>query len=521
MLSGSISLARGLERDRIFSSLSLAHTEGTDSQTYSFPQQHVLLIVEKNKNQSLLDIWKNRKPTFSDVRLLFERWPLQAILIVAEFHHTGETSLRLQRNASATCPLYAYWKSGTLHLHWDGGQLYPLVPSLDQLETDICRAFLCGDNFYQEHTPFKNMTRLLDRATLDVTLEKGVLLRRPPSIAALRAKELVASADPVQALQGLLDAAIARWSLTAENTFCELSSGLDTTLIAHILAQRFYPYSLKTCGYLPLGSEAPLIDVRRKETVMRLKSMDTCPVISDYFDHAFTWTKHNPFWLYDAPTSFDKIQSAKRMREQGGLFVFSGIGGDELCELSEQERSQESVSRRFRRTQKERQSSESLLKDTKNVPSLVPWPTGLVPESVHDVAQSIAPLYLRQGLWYAHPLALPEIQIFSHFLPVEWRRGRKISRESLKRFGVSDSFLKQEPKESLSASLDSLLKDQSLYQRLFRQSVLLDLNIIDGDKLNNAYRVFVEGRAHPQICFLLLLAFVMESSLKSFLQASK
>ncbi len=203
------------------------------------------------------------------------------------------------------------------------------------------------------------------------------------------------------------------------------------------------------------------------------------------------------------------------MAQQCCALVFSGIGGDELCDLSETERDQETVSRRFKRVQYDTLTPASLLKGEEPVLDLPPWPTGLVPESAHDMAHAIAPLYLRHGLWYAHPLALPEIQVFCHFLPVDWRQRRHISREILRRMGRSEDFLRQEPKESLSVSLDTLMRDEAVFGRLFNESILLDLGILDGDKLRAAYQQLREGRAHERTGFYLLLAFDLECCLKS------
>lgn len=519
MLHGVIPLDGHVPPADVFSGVHLAHSACVDAQSFSWPDGWGLLVVERDQTRPLAGVLASTCRRLADARAVCEQWPMQAVLLSVEqrSYGGGERLLRVERNASATCPLYALVAEGGVHLHWDGGQLYPLLQSADDLDLNLCRAFLMGEAFYQERTPFKNITRILERGVFEASCAGERRVVRPPALAAPKAQPLVGGADPVAVFHDLLRTALRRWPVTGENTFCELSSGLDTTLVAHLVAQAIHPSRVKTYGYIPLGADAPAIEARRFEAVSRLAALDQCTSVADYFSCAFVTDGSAPYWPFDAPTSFDKHQSARMMARQGGEIVFSGIGGDELCELSEIERAEETATRRFRRVQRETMLPFSLLPDNAAEDVLSPWPPGLVPESVHDVANSIAPLYLRQGVWYAHPLALPEIQIFAHFLPVAWRRGRRLSREILQRMGMSAAFLQQEPKESLSASLDALMTDTSLFLRLFGQSVLIDLKVLDGDKLRTAFSQLREGRVHPRTGFYLLLAFSLECSLQNML----
>lgn len=401
-------------------------------------------------------------------------WSKQALLI--EFHQRPYASIEISRNHQASCGLFIVRKRHALYVHWDPVALYQHLEGPDILDKDQCAAFLSCRWHYGADTLFKAIKQLPERGCLRLT-EHDLTIARPPALGAFEPKRLKADANPAHMLRHLLAEEIKAYNVSLP-LCAELSSGLDTALVAQVLSQLVSSEHLLTIGYLPMGTDRAVIQQRRSETVRLLGCRDHCPPIESYFMAGYDQSQK--YWPYQAPSLFEKSGAAAKISAAGGQIVFSGIGGDELCTLTDEE---QRLYKSPTLPSNLEESLETLLPDDAyhrmQQREVEAWPVGLVPESGHDVAQTIGFAYLRQGVWYAHPLNSVALQSFAHFLPVEWRQGRRLSREALRLCGFSEGFLAQNPKESLSASLDHFILGWPDLESFFAKSLIVQEGLVD------------------------------------------
>lgn len=472
-------------------------------------------IYEKNRTDDPFKAYEGQilSPE-EDMRLkkcLLE-WPLQSILITCDAG--DQPCINILRNVNASCPLYVFHQGTTLFLHWDPVELYPLLNKTDMLDRLECIRFLNGQWDYGYQTVFKNIFLLPERSQAFFS-PSGFRMMPPPEIAGFEAGVLKQGVDPIGRFYDLLCQAILRWSFASDKVFTELSSGLDSSLVTYALAQIASTHPLHTFGYSPLGNDREAILNRRAETVQKLKTQDHCLPMEDFFSAAFS--PHEQHWPYQAPTAFEKTRFAKIIAHNGGDLVFTGVGGDELCMLSQSEKALFQKPNYVKKSPASHVSTlvpDSLIALTSKQAQPSVWPVGLVPASCADIGNSTAVHYLRQGVWQAHPLASVEIQSFAHFLPIEWRRDRYLSRAILERLGASSSFLRQDPKENLTASLDALVLHGDFIKAIFSESYLVDIGLLDPTKIAWAIEA-LKAQRDSRAGFLLLLALSLEASLKS------
>lgn len=470
--------------------------------------------MERDRGQPLAGLCEALKNEPGKLHDAIAQWPMQSLWVERTTGATG-TTLEVERNAQASCPVYALHRQDRLHLHWDPVELYPQLDRSNLLDRAQCIALLQCRWSYDCATVFKDIFMLPERARLKLDAT-GMTVLRPPALAAPTPRPLKPGADAAARLYQLVEQATARWPVSGQATCAELSSGLDTTLVVHALARTLAPERVKTFGYVPADANAALIAARRQETIERTGAQDYSPALESDLGSIAAGSLSGRFWPYHPPTLASRNPLAGRMKEHGIDIVFSGIGGDEICELSESERAEESVSRSFKRNDTDALPFTVLTPDGLGKPPDVPsWPAGLVPQSAHEMANWLSSVYLRNGIWYAHPLALSEIQAFAHFLPAEWRRNRRLSREALRHLGMSESFLRQEPKESSGQSIGTSLTSPQIMDVVFKDSLLASEGLLDMDKFRQAQDHLSRNPTHDVWGLPVMIAISLELALKS------
>lgn len=514
MISGIITFSKTAPDFRAQSLFHSPLSSAISSQVIKFDDSTITIVYEKKLDDTPINIQQPPK-NVEDVRRALHHWPLQAIMI-ALIHRNGNNEMIIERNHQAFCPIYFIHQKENVHFHWDPTALYQFLDKENFLDRTQCEAFLNLRWNYGANTVFKKIKMIPERAKVVFRIKNHDFIL-PPSIAAIEPVALEHQSDPIEVFQKMLIEAISWWNPEPETTYCEQSSGLDTTLVS-LLTKNVMSFPPKTFGYYPHDKNIDQIIHRREEAVRAIESEDICPSIENYFDSAFLSDEDIKFWPYQAPTAFEKNVIGSSIALQKGRIVFSGIGGDELCQLSERERFD--ARQKFNAHHEDFQFfatsivHENLEKDS--IEELPIWPTGYVPESSHDVANSIAPTYLKHNIWYAHPLALGHIQTFAHFLPVEWRKNRRLSRDILTRLGLSSNFTTQIPKESVGLSVDKILMDDDIFIRLFKNSILADEKLIDMNKLIHLRNILKQKPGMTEASGNILTAYMLERSLKSF-----
>jgi hypothetical protein len=517
MFSGSLNLTKdNFSFDKIIS----AHSGCVEIGTIETPLFRVCFIVEKDALQTSVAkrCWGQTltPPQYEVLKKEILDWSLQSIVIEQS---RADGTITVTRNHHATCPLYLFPKGKTLYFHWDAVELYPHLNQSDLLDIKATIACLELLERYREKTVFKNLFRLLERGQAVFDAE-GLRIIRPPHIEPPEPVALKDDADPIAVFHDMLRKNISRWGVDSDHIGAILSSGLDTTIVAHLLQEQIKSRKIPSYGYHMLDAQQEAIKAMRMETVQRLGLNDYYPPIKESsLPDAYSFKNGEKWWPEQTQTVFAEQLLTQQMQKDGITLAFTGIGGDELCMLSAKELIAMKLSARRTMPGDEGEYdgfsliSKKFVSQTPAVGELA-WPNGYMGYSVPEMANSVGVFYLRKGIWFANPLASADLHLFTKFLPAEWRRRRRLSREALTRLGYSDNFTKQQPKEDLETTMVALLT-QTDWEKIFRtQSALCDFGLIERNRLFEAVDIF-KNTHNANVGIKIMVALHMEFGLRS------
>lgn len=512
MLSGCLDLAR---KEKLFDDILPAHETCLELARVETTTAKALFVVERDATQPSLAerYWgqKINEAAYKTLRQEITQWPLQSIIIE---YTLNNQSFRIERNQQAECALFVFVKGNKLYLHWDPVTFYPLLNKNDLIDLQGSLAMLELVERYRSKTPFKNVFHLPERSIAMLT-NGDFKITAPPHIAPPQAAELQKGADPIATLHALIKKNIGRRALEPHHTCAILSSGLDTTVVAHFLKEYMNDEPLMSFGYQGLDKNRDGIFSMRMETVRKLTLHDFYPDVEENMDHAYDLAR-GKWWPEQTQTTFAEQLLIKLITSLEKNIAFTGIGGDELGMLKPNEYKNYPKPPPSALDQFSQNHSLISTRFKKDIPSpgSLSWPNGYAAYSVFDMANSSSYLYLREGIWKAHPLAGAEIQTFAQFLPSDWRYKRRISREALTRLGYSAFFTAQIPKEDFSFTMENLMLRVDWQKWFGSQARLFDLGLIEQKILLEAIEQFKQTR-NPFIGIKIMAALHFEASLQS------
>ncbi|MGH4022765.1 MAG: hypothetical protein ACRDT0_26725 [Pseudonocardiaceae bacterium] len=93
---------------------------------------------------------------------------------------------------------------------------------------------------------------------------------------------------------------------------------------------------------------------------------------------------------------------------------------------------------------------------------------------------------LRAGIWPVSPLCSPGVLTFCDWLPVKWRRGKRLLRALLARRGLSAGFLYPRRRENFAHVMEHAMIHNGLplMRSMRRGSILADQGYLDLDRLD-------------------------------------
>jgi len=281
-------------------------------------------------------------------------------------------------------------------------------------------------------------------------------------------------------------------------------------------------HKLNTFGYnmVDTPDNRAAIAAMRAEGVAHLSAIDHYPLIEDNMGEAYSLSADRR-WPGMTQTDFAETHLSKMMQQQGLTLAFTGIGGDELCTPTPAELQSLGLANRTKPgVDGDKVEWISLLSNRARaeMPDVteLEWPNGYVGFSAPSMASGLGTYYLRRGIWCANPLCSADIHAFTHFLPIEWRKKRHLSREALTRLGYSANFTTQLPKEGLRDSMADLMK-QVNFEEIFKESILCDLGIIDRTALFSAIES-IQRECITNVRIKVLIALDIERGLQSMYQ---
>lgn len=336
---------------------------------------------------------------------------------------------------------------------------------------------------YSSATLFDGMHRLTERATARMD-GHGVRVTYPEPAEHVLAARDIGKTDLVAAFEEVLAYVVARLPAPAGRVAAELSGGADSANVA-LSAAAIYG-TLRTLGLVVDGDVGRLQARRRSDLVRQLGAHDTAIPAADF--PPFTPRVARSRRLPHDPEATFYLEAFNALRDaaadKGVSLVHSGLGGDELCALHPHEREPE---------------------PDPTMAALPSWAGPLVRAVAEDLDADAAPVsavpiptlnafavqnpaYLDAGIWPVAPLAHPLVGRFCEQLPIEYRRGKHLLRERLRRSGLTERVAAPAQPENFRSLMDQGMREYGVahLRAMLAESILVDSGYVDGQALREA-----------------------------------
>ncbi|MDJ0837339.1 MAG: asparagine synthase-related protein [Acidobacteriota bacterium] len=441
---------------------------------------------------------------FKDFLRAVRQWPLDFTAVLFDMQNKR---LEITAGPLGSAPVYLLHRENRLFVDWDVTRLYPYLSAASALDPDRALLFLSGRGAeYSRRTMFKDIWCLTAGATASWhPASNHFEVRYPEPEYRPEARELKPGADALGAFQELLSALLERQLGTDfSRVGAALSGGLDSAIVA-ASASELAGGDLRTYGILMTGPTRSGQVYRRNAMIARCGFLDSAVDALDHlpFSDDSDLPRNGCFVPWEEYYYLAMTALYRKARQHGLDTYLTGIGGDELFMLAYHEWPsvvQETVTAQRRNA---RHSYPSFLSDLalrrlrSSPPALDPAPPGLVSDSARDFGVVHGSLFLRHGIWPAHPLATPEMAGFCAQLPAALRKNRKLQRDFLVKLGLARDVVYPRTTETFS---DVMTRGFARIARpriesLFNSSRLADLGWIDPGKLQAAYRSYCD---HPE-----------------------
>ncbi|MEU7584457.1 asparagine synthase [Streptomyces sp. NPDC041068] len=416
-------------------------------------------------------------------------------------------NVRISAGVFGTAPLYVTAVGDELHASWDLAELRPFLRT-DQLEPRAVARVLTRQHRYTADTLFEGVYRLTERASAEFTSSGLAMIYPEPAEHVLEPRTLAPGVDPLDVFDTLLFQAVDEAPAATGCVGLELSGGADSGNVA---------VSISAAGFDQVHSFGLLMG-----GTMGAQQRDRRRALVDYFgfrDTAIPAMQHPPFVSGGARAlgvphdpagafyqeAFDVVR--EQVAARGCELIFTGSGGDE-------------INAHHSRTRAVLPPSQP-----------VPWLGSKATEALADVDENLAPMpvlpvptlmacglhnpgYLRVGVWPVNPLAHPRIVRFMEQLPHEYKRGKSLFRERLRRAGLPESVASPTEPENFLGVMESGLRSYGLpiLDAMLRESLLVDLGYVDPAELARA-REYAEDA--PVVPDLLCDVIALETGLRT------
>ncbi|RCW21521.1 asparagine synthase [Ciceribacter lividus] len=422
---------------------------------------------------------------------IMEAWPLDWQAIVVD-HRRAAVTVRAGHGGVA--PLYVRPSASAIEVSWDFADFYA-----DAAAGDVDPAWtafrLTGNPPYAAATLFSNVFMVTERAALHVDVGGKVTVEYPAPAPYFLPTPVREDVDIPAVASDLVEALLRRWPLDALEVAAEFSGGMDSAVIAGVLA-RGAALPPVTAALEITGAAAFQQRERRELAIARLGYRDmTWPVertamVPSGFSAASDYVA--------TPRNADLQRPlrgliAALVRERGTRVIATGTGGDELHMLHAFEQDAEQWARNVSDAYLPQSPASAIRPTYRNSfgdyarrCERAPFP--VLPISVLEAQAARAPLFAENGLWPVSAFAQPESVRFYRSLPREWRAGKALHRRMLSHLGYPDAFLDVPLRENFETYLTTSLVAAAggITRDLRRECRLHDLGIVDADALIHA-----------------------------------
>ncbi|MBO0607795.1 hypothetical protein [Myceligenerans salitolerans] len=283
---------------------------------------------------------------------------------------------------------------------------------------------------------------------------------------------------------------VARLPAPGGQVAAELSGGADSAGVALTAAARHG--TIRTVGLVVDGDIGRAQAGRRQTLVRHLGAHDVAIAAASHPPFAPDGVRgrcepHDPEAAFYRE-AFDALRDAAR--DHAATLVYTGLGGDEISALHPHERAPD--------------RADKLDNQRGSVP-LPDWAGPVVRAVAGDLAADAAPVsavpiptlnaftlhnpaYLDAGIWPVAPLAHPLVVRFAEQLPVEYRRGKHLLRERLRRAGLPERVVRPTQPENFLSLMDRGMREYGVahLRAMLAESILVDGGYLDGQILRVA-----------------------------------
>lgn len=398
-------------------------------------------------------------------------------------------TVALQRDAFSTIPLFAGQVRDHLVIassyEYVCGNVPPGSLHVDPLSL-IEYLQLLGQ---RSNTLFKEVKALYDRSRLQ--WGKTYEITEAPDAQAIVYAQEHRTADAKLFVTFLEEALDAYWDkyVSTNPAACDLSGGFDSSLVAGYYADRQRPIVTGTIVYP--GAFGASVEDKLAQFLQRFPVANSAFHMDPQHEYPLAGmallNRWRPFFpratLYSA--TIDKV--AQAYQRQGASVVFTGIGGDELCQNihpgAALEQGEAEYERRakldpplyaspgYRRYMLD--ALDGLSSQHKSIP--------LLPYSVAQQNISGYDTFLQHDLWPVAPLADPRVFVYCQSLPIRYRTQKNILRTYLYARKYPEVIYDGNRKEHFGTFFDIAVAQglAGAMHRFFASSVLVRDGIID------------------------------------------
>jgi asparagine synthase (glutamine-hydrolysing) len=369
---------------------------------------------------------------------------------------------------------------------------------------------------YGHDTLFAGVYRLTERSTA-IFDTAGLRLAYPQPALHSKARQLDEHADVIAGYERLLRAAVTTRIYEPASACVELSGGLDSANIGATLGT-LHPGLVTASAMMILGEAGVQQASRRAEFITRLDLGADMPVS---FEGRLPLSpggrrgSGRPVTPYEDPYDEAKAVLVDRLAERGVTTVFTGIGGDEMVSRTTAEVPHLPLGTGLRPMPWIGERTLDILEVAEDGTA----PAAVVNEMTLTAQACAAPGFLRRGIWPIHPLADPDLIRFGEWLPLNWRRHKRLHQARLEWRGCSVGLLKPKLRESFAPVMRQALRQHGLSllaRMLHTGSPLIDAAFIDPDGLTAVHDRLAGGAEFRERETELYGLIVMDLALRSF-----
>ncbi|MGW2597102.1 asparagine synthase-related protein [Streptomyces sp. L500] len=423
---------------------------------------------------------------FDKSRAMAEQWPADYVLVET----APGVPCRVTAGPARTTPLYVAHDAESLYGSWDMADLEQHATGLSPRE--VARLLIYRPR-YSTETVFRGIHRVTERTA---AIYGGHLhLHYPEPVLHSGPRNLAPDADVLAAFVNAIDDALDIRPLDAPTTVVHLTGGFDSGTVGTRLAER-HPDRFPTAALI-IGGPGRDHQVRRRAEILKalpfakpdhlVDAMEHAP-----FDPACARVRGEKISPYEEPLHHPFTRLTELLAEHGARAVVTGLGGDEMVALSQDEYPHQSMG---------------------EISDALPWlgsraraaleyaDDGIAPPAaVNSMTllslETTAPVMLRAGIWPVHPFADPGMVQLGEWLPLHWRELKHLQRRRLASLGLSPDVTQSRVRESFAEVVQHALTThaQPLLATMLRDgSPLFEDHLVEPDGLRQAARRLAEG----------------------------